>query len=215
MRLLLLVERPRTARGAILMQAARTGLANALAALVMLAASLESAAWVGMLLPVMRWEIRQLAPHLRVVDLRTTRAQAEEVLVLTVTLAAPVSVGGRWFQPHPAGRANASTPLGHAAQPVLVITAALLIAALRERECPLLRIPIGYGFAVVLVCLDMPIALVGALQEMMAGAAAVSVTLLGRTAALFDGGGRLALSLACAAAIIFAPARQRSGHQPP
>jgi hypothetical protein len=155
------------------------------------------------LLPMLRWEIAQLAPHYEIRDLSVAHAGGETAIVVSVTTAYPQLYGARSL---PADVSmSSSTLLGHLLQPLVVMWSLISTAALLRRQRALPLVLFAIPAAVAVVMLDVPFVLVGALEDLVLSTGLPSdayrspwVTWMN----LLNGGGRLALGIGAALVVI-------------
>jgi hypothetical protein len=159
---------------------------------VALTASREIA---GGLLPLLRWEISMLAPQFVLSDLRVARTGLEDSILAQAGTRSPRIFGEQLL---PAGiPVESSTLLGHLLQPlVLMLSLVTTACVMRRRQCVSLAL-LSVPFALALVMLDVPLALIGSLENLMSSAHSPWVLWMN----FLNGGGRLALGIGAAVAI--------------
>lgn len=155
------------------------------------------------LLPLLRWEITQIAPQYDVRDLIVAPAGGETSIIVSVKTAYPRVYAGRHL---PADvPMSSSTLLGHLLQPLVVMWSVIGTAALLRRRHALPLLSLAIPAAIAVVMLDVPFVLVGALEDLAISSVLPSdayrspwVTWMN----LLNGGGRLALGLGAALMVI-------------
>jgi hypothetical protein len=159
-------------------------------------------------LPLLRWEITRLAPQYSVLDLRVARADGETAVIVGVSTA--YSRVGPGISVPSNVRMHSSTLLGHLFQPLVVLCALVSTAALLRRQHAASLVALAIPAAVVVVMLDVPFVLVGALDDLVLSSPSPWVTWMN----VLNGGGRLALGLGAAlVAIALAPGLTASADQ--
>lgn len=161
--------------------------------------------WIGYgmvegLLPLLSWIIGGLDEHYRVLTIGLASQADDTVVLLKVSLAKPLTIGGHTLYPHPLGAAQVTTLLGNVLQPLVL--AVIVIGAWPCKAFTewLLRMAIVVPLAFILIMLDIPFVLLGELRAVLIDAYAPwSFSGLVAWKSFLQGGGRLALGLACGA----------------
>lgn len=155
------------------------------------------------LLPLLRWEIAQLAPKYEITDLGVARSGGETAIVLRAETAHSRSYGGRTL---PARAAlSSSTLLGHLLQPLVVMFSLISTAALLQPRYALRFFLLAVPAAVAVLMVDVPFVLVGALEDLVLANVAssqVSPSPWVIWMNFLNGGGRLAIGLGAALLVI-------------
>ena len=127
---------------------------------LMLGLSVAAHVWgeriLAHLLPAMQAEIAWLDDTYEIKTLALDTEGADHVLRLVVRQRRYIQLGGLLFEPHPLGRANASTLVGHVILPVLVLTGLVLAWPARSLGAWLWRWPKLLPAAALLVALNVP-----------------------------------------------------------
>jgi hypothetical protein len=143
---------------------------RAVLALVLLTAlgAVAQARLIAHLLAPWRTVIETLEPDFRVVDLQSKASGVEPLIEVTVAPARVIVVGGRAVAADASAHAQASTPRGGVWLLMSVFVATLLAWPVRQpRREWLLRAAIGTPLLAALLLLDIPIALLGPLREVI------------------------------------------------
>lgn len=183
-----------------------SGLRLALAILVLLPlAGRFGGAVVKPLLPVFAWEIGRAEPELRVLQLSIGRNGADTVIRVDAGPAPVVVLAGRLLPLAPHSRFNVMTPLGHMLQPLILCLAILVAWPGRRPMRYLLRTLLGIPLLALLPLLDLPLVLAAELHASLLDLAAPGTfSPLITWKDLLEGGGRLVLGGAGAAAVVAA-----------
>jgi len=191
------------------------------------------AAWLGIsltfsreiaggLLPLMRWEISWLAPQYQFTELRVTRTGLEDVIQAQVTTSRLRILGGELMS---AGiPLQSSTLVGHLLQPLVLMLSLVSSACLIRRERCVVLALLSFPAALVVVMMDVPVVLVGAIGEVVMFSAPPSLPVPSGWVVwmnFLNGGGRIALGIGAAlsvmllAEVISARTRTFSPNHPP
>jgi len=182
---------------------------RALLALALLAAlgAWAQARVVAQLLAPWRMVIEAIEPDFRVVDLQSKAGGVEPVIALVVAPARVIVVGSRAVAADGSATAQASTPRGGVWLLISVFVATLLAWPLKQSlhrpraEWPL-RAAFGVPLLGALLLLDIPIALLGPLREVIVDNLAPGATDMWIVGSRFlRGGGRALLGIAGAALV--------------
>lgn len=180
--------------------AARAGRLALLAALVLGMLAGGGRALLAASLPVMERVFTAVAPDLRLLTLEAHGAGALPGLQSVVMLARPVQVGTTRVEPHPDGFARSQLRLGQLLQAPLL---AVLLLLGWPGGSPLRRLALAVVPLALLWGVDAPVVLAGMVWQLLLDAHAPgSGTLLTRAGDFLQGGGRLAIAGAIAAAAI-------------
>jgi hypothetical protein len=155
---------------------------------------------VHALLPLLRWEVTWLAPRYRVDAMEMARLNGEDVVRLRVE----VPTGGIQVP------AESSTLVGNALQPLIAMACMLMTAALARGRGWFFLIA-GPPAAMAVLMADVPVVLVGAVDDVVASAtASPAAATLVVPMNILNAGGRIALG-AAAALLLIAAERSLSG----
>lgn len=149
--------------------------------------------------PLYQWEISLLAPQLEVITVNVVALQGERVVRLDAQARAGVVFGQYFFER--AVPMNSSTLLGHVVlHPIvmLLIVLAWPTASIKHKGLYMLA---AVPFLVVVELLDVPLVLLGSLQDLILSNTpwgSKSFAPLVTWMHLLNGGGRIALSVAAA-----------------
>ena len=155
-------------------------------------------------LPLLRWELSGLIPQYKVTELNLVSMGLDMSVQARVTTREAIIISGHTL---PAGTPlQSSTLVGHLWQPLIVMLSLVNTAALTQRRNTVALIPLCLATAGLLLMLDVPFVLVGALQDLLApehfSAWVVWMNFL-------NGGGRLALGIG-AALLVLTPFQSRA-----
>lgn len=160
---------------------------------------------VESMLPLVRWIIAGMDDHYRVLALGLASQADDTVIMLKVSLVKPLTIGGHTLYPHPLGVAQVTTLLGNALQPLVLAIIAISVWPCKAFTEWLLRAVIVVTMMFFLFMLDMPFVLLGELQAALVAAYSPgSFSGLVAWKGFMQGGGRLALGLACGALSVVA-----------
>ena len=146
--------------------------------------------------PLYRWEIGILAPQLDVTELKVAAPQGERVVMLDAEVRAGAVFGDYFFER--AMPMSSSTLLGHVLLHPIVMLLILLAwptASLQRKGLYLLA---AVPFLVAVELLDVPLVLLGSLQDLVLANTAPDPTRFAPLVTwmnLLNGGGRIALSV--------------------
>jgi hypothetical protein len=161
-------------------------------------------------LPVFGWQVEALVPQLRIVELAVARSGQDNVIRLDAAPAPVILIGDKLMPLAPQSRFHVSTLSGHVYQ-AAILTLGILIAW-PGTGCRryLLRLVLAVPALLALSMLDVPFVLAGELNDsLLELAAPESFSLLGAWRDFLQGGGRLALAILAAFAVItFAESRR-------
>lgn len=162
------------------------------------------------LVPWYRLQIGWLAPEYQVLALENQKKQADTVLVLAVNFRRPVLAQGRLIMPDPRGRAEALTLAWAPLQSIAIVVVMLVAWPVRRPSEHVWRALAGALLLAALTACDVPVTLVAGIRDFYdpGGLAAHWAGLMAR-------GGRLALALAGALAVIALAARMRLPRRAP
>lgn len=166
-------------------------------------AVVTSRAIVEILLPLLHWEISLLAPQFAIQDLHIVRMGLEDSILANVRTLNPHMFGQQLL---PAGiPIESSTLAGHLLQPLVLMLSLVTTACLLLRRQCVAMVLISIPFGIVLVMLDVPLVLIGSLEGLMLSTAqsmhgVPSPWIFWMN--FLNGGGRMALGLGAALAII-------------
>lgn len=162
-----------------------------------------SAKIASSLLPLLRWEISVIAPQYRLVDLSLAHWQGEEIIKAEVLTRHPLQIAGRAV---PAGiPMECSTLVGHLLQPLILLLSVVSAACLIRRGSMAAALFLCLIAAGIVIVIDVPFVLVGALEDMILSVASPPQAGYSPWVTWMDflnGGGRLALALAVALAVV-------------
>ena len=176
-----------------------------LMALILLTAlgALAQAQAVAQLLAPWRTVIELLEPDFRVIELQSKASGVEPVIEVIVAPARVIVVGSRAVAADASAHAQASTPRGGVWLLISVFVATLLAWPLRQPRLEwLLRAAIGAPLLGALLLLDIPIALLGPLREVIVEHLApgeIDLWIVGSN--FLRGGGRSLIAIAGAALV--------------
>ena len=162
------------------------------------------------LLPAMKAELGWLDENYNILDMQVRQQGSDSSVWMQVGQAHSIVIGERVFMPDPRGRATASTLLGNAALPVVLILSCVLAAPFRQARTSTERaVKLGLyralatGVAcVVVLATDVPFTLwasIWGIHMDIAQPDRFSPLLIWRD--LLNGGGRLALGMGLGLAI--------------
>lgn len=166
-----------------------------IAYLALLGLSLQfSHQFIELLLPVYRWEIAQLMPDYRILNLTLQDNRGEAVIALSLKLVHYIVVEGRMI--FPGGNITSSTLAGHSLQDaVLMLSLVAAWPANTQRRVVMFLAVVPILLLVEL--LDTPLMLMGSINDLiLANIAPDTATFSVYWMHFLDGGGRLALSIA-------------------
>jgi hypothetical protein len=158
---------------------------------------------VATMLPTFRSMIEFLDGRFVQVGADLARTGADTVVRVRAKLAIAVSVGGRTAFPDPRSRIEVSTPTGAVLQAAIIAIAILAAWPVRQCREPFVRAAIGLPWICLIVFLDIPLVLLGELNESLIEATApgtFSVAVLWKD--FLQAGGRFAMAIAAAVATI-------------
>jgi hypothetical protein len=161
---------------------------------------------VEALLPGMKYELTRLDGTFRIDQLSVVKDGADRAVRVEVGLARPLALNGRTFYPDPRGKASASTLVGNAILPCVLLIAVALAWPVRSLRSFAARALLLIPLLLLLLALDGPFLLWGALWGLVLQAAGIpnafSPLLIWSDFLLNGGGLALALVLgACVAAV--------------
>lgn len=129
--------------------------------------------FVTALLPGMKYELAHLDGTFRVDRLSVVKDGADRTLKVDVGLARPLALNGRTFHPDPRGKAAASTLVGNVTLPVLLLVAVTFAWPGRRPQSFAVRALILIPLLLLLLALDGPFLLWGALWGLVLQAAGI------------------------------------------
>lgn len=157
-------------------------------------------------LPELRWEFEHIAPQYRLIEMHVIRQHGEAVFKADMLTRQPLHIGRRVIPPGVS--LECSTLVGHLSQPLVLLLSTVVTAGLLRRIRPLPALPLTIIAASVIVAIDVPFILVGALEDLV-----LSITSPGDHSPwviwmnFLNGGGRLALGIAAGLLVIAAAVR--------
>lgn len=152
---------------------------------------------VSTIRPLYRWEISAIDDHFRIIDLKLDNEGADHVIRLEVTLAKPVFTGSHFLMPDPRGRANSSTLIGNALQPLVLLFAMMFSWPIKNWRSYFTRSLYALPFCFFILMIDVPIVLLASLWEIILDPLAPTTSSpLMLWNHFLQGGGRLALGMA-------------------
>lgn len=149
--------------------------------------------------PLYRWEIGILAPELNVTELKVATLQGERVVMLDVEARAGSVFGDYFFER--AVPMTSSTLLGHVLLHPIVMLLIVLAWPKASTKCKLVYALTAIPFLVIVELLDVPLVLLGSLQDLVLANTAPNFNRFAPMVAwmdLLNGGGRIALSVSAA-----------------
>lgn len=178
----------------------RLGLLWAMCCLLWLGISLVFERELGhAVLPLLHWELSWLVPQYKINALNLVSTGLDMSVQARVTTRDALIIAGYTL---PAGTPlHSSTLIGHLWQPLILMFSLVSTAALVQRKNAFALIPLCLATAGLLLMLDVPFVLAGALQDLLApeGFSAWVVWMN-----FLNGGGRMALGFG-AALLVLAP----------
>lgn len=150
--------------------------------------------YVKFLLPLYRSEISWCAPDYQIQSLEVKESQGEAVVALKLKLMRYTAVQGHLLTP--GGEASSSTLAGHALQHVLLMASLLIawpVASIFQRISLFF---IAVPFWALVEFLDVPLVLLGSIEDLiLANVAPDATSLLVTWMNFMNGGGRIAISI--------------------
>lgn len=178
----------------------KSALALSLSYVVIVAVLLWQAPRYGELwAPLYLWEIGMLAPQLDVTELKVAAPQGERVVMLDAEVRAGAVFGDYFFER--AMPMSSSTLLGHVLLHPIVMLLILLAWPRANIQRKGLYVLAAIPFLVAVELLDVPLVLLGSLQDLVLANTAPDSTRFAPLVIwmnLLNGGGRIALSVAAA-----------------
>jgi hypothetical protein len=149
------------------------------------------------LMPLFKLEIASLDDALRIDALSVSRDGPEQIVLLEVGLARPVTLNGHTFTPDPRGKAISSTLLANLTLPCALLSTLVLAWPAPARRAYLLRLLLLVPAGLTLALLGAPIILLAGIHRLMLEVAAPgSSSALLLWSDFLQTGGALALALA-------------------
>lgn len=149
--------------------------------------------------PLYQWEIGTLAPQLDITELKIAAPQGERVVMLDAEIRAGAVFGDYFFER--AMPMSSSTLLGHVLLHPIVMLLILLAWPTPGLQRKGLYVLAAVPFLVAVELLDVPLVLLGSLQDLVLANTAPNPTRFAPLVTwmnLLNGGGRIALSVAAA-----------------
>jgi hypothetical protein len=172
-------------------------------ALALLAMARYGNVIVAAALPAFGWQVEALVPQLRIVELAVTRSGRDSVIHVDAAPAPVVMIGDKLLPLAPQSRFHVSTLSGHVYQASILALGILIAWPVTRRRRYLLRLALAVPALLALSMLDVPFVLAGELNDsLLELAAPKSFSPLGAWRDFLQGGGRLALAILAAFAVI-------------
>jgi hypothetical protein len=154
--------------------------------------------------PLFKWEIALLAPSFKILHFDMIKNAGEAVFFLKVSIAELIIVGGQFVLPNEAGSANASTIVGYIWQITVPFLALLFTWPVVKTLHYWYRIVLGLPVLLLLLMLDTPLALLGAIWDIIYHTFDPNrFSILIEWNRFMMGGGRLMLGLVGAMLVVF------------
>jgi hypothetical protein len=157
--------------------------------------------YVGLLLPLYRWEISLISPDYRIQSLTIQEHRGEAVVALNIKLMHYTFVAGHLI--NPGTGISSSTLLGHSLQHVMLLLSLVVAWPAVSLFQHALRLCLAVPILLVVEMLDVPLVLLGSIEDLiLVNVASSSATFLVSWMNFLNGGGRLALSIVAALVVI-------------
>lgn len=156
---------------------------------------------VRLFLPLYQWAVPLLESRFQILFLGITQRDGESFLQLDILLAQAFFIGAEYFEPVSPVHHTVSMHLGFVLQPMVIMLTVMLawpVSAIRDY---FLRLLVGFPLLLLVMLLDIPMQFYYLLWDGMQRSASPDYALVGFWLYWFNflnGGGLLALSLACA-----------------
>jgi hypothetical protein len=169
---------------------------------VLLALSLQfGQRYVELLLPLYRWEIGWIFPDFNIVSLALADNRGEGLVALQLNLVHYIVIAQKLLPPGLS--VSSSTLTGHALQHPLLMLSLLAAWPAQHFSQRMVRLLISLPILLLLEMLDVPLVLLGSIEDViLANIANSTSSLLVVWMNFMNGGGRLALSIVAALAAI-------------
>ena len=172
-------------------------------ALLLLAAVRYGDAVATALLPAFGWQLETLVPQIRIVGLGVSRSGPDSVIRADAMPVPVVMIGDKLLPLTQQSRFHVSTLSGHVYQGGILMLGILIAWPATGRSRYLLRLALALPMLLALSMLDVPFVLASELYaSLLELAAPDSFSLLGAWKEFLEGGGRLALAILAAYAVI-------------
>lgn len=154
---------------------------------------------ISSLLPLLHWELTLIAPQYQLNELRVIHQGGESIIKADVTTRHSLQIAGQLV---PANTSMSSSTLaGHLLQPLILLLSAITTTCLLHRNKILMILFFTLSAGSLLILLDVPFILVGALDDLLIST--ISPAQSGHSFWIMwmnflNAGGRLALAVAAA-----------------
>lgn len=151
---------------------------------------------LSILAPIFKWEIGLIAPYFKIVSFGIGQHAGASVFLLSVSIDKLIIVNGQFVLPNDAGMANASTVASYVWQITVLYLSILFVWPITQQAEAWTRTILGLPTLLLLLMLDTPLALLGALWDLIYQAYAPDkISILMEWNHFMMGGGRLIVGL--------------------